>query len=124
MMRISLRNSQKPEFLYSQENKREWETRIKYEPRPVISSTIAAAVEQYALAVFSALELRDTARIDFRVDKNNIPRVIDVNPLPGFSPRYSDLPILCRLNGISYSQMMKKIFFAALSRASENRDKG
>ena len=36
------------------------------------------------------LGLRDWARIDIRLDENNIPNIIEINPLPGIFPDPAD----------------------------------
>ena len=56
------------------------------------------------------------ARIDFRLDVDGLPRIIDVNPLPGLSPEYSDLPILYRLNGGDYRTLIRSILESSLAR--------
>lgn len=109
MMKIVPRNNSNQHFLYSIENKREWENKIKYEPKESIPENIQASIKKYALEAFSALELKDIARIDFRLDENNIPKIIDINPLPGLSPVYSDLIILYRLAGKDYSDLINLI---------------
>ena len=115
MMKVVPR-SPSGDFIYSLEVKREWEDRVRYESQNKIPLKERAKVSEYAIKVFRALELRDIARVDFRVDSKGTPCVIDVNPLPGLSPRYSDLPILCRLNGITYSCLIKIILSEALKR--------
>jgi D-alanine-D-alanine ligase len=56
------------------------------------------------------------ARVDFRLDGDGIPRIIDINPLPGLSPLYSDLPILHRLSGGSYPELVRSILASAFRR--------
>ena len=116
MMRIVPVDKGNKLFLYSQENKRDWQTKIRYESKSAINKKIQKLVEEYAIKAFTALELRDIARIDFRLDKFNIPRVIDVNPLPGLSPVYSDLPIVCKLENKNYSYLVRTIILEALKR--------
>ena len=118
MMRVAEKNKSGTNFLYSQENKRNWEERIKYEPQSLIEKSIQKAIEKYSVKAFKALELRDIARIDFRLNGANVPKIIDVNPLPGLSPYYSDLPIICKLNGKNYSYLIKTILHEALKRNS------
>jgi D-alanine-D-alanine ligase len=118
MMRVAEKNKSGAHFLYSQENKRNWEERIKYEPQNSIEKSIQKAIEKYSIKAFKALELRDIARIDFRLNGANIPKIIDVNPLPGLSPYYSDLPIICKLNGKNYRYLIKTILHEALKRNS------
>jgi len=116
MMRVAAKLKSDKPFLYSQENKRDWQTKIKYEPQGSIKKSIQKAIEKYAIEAFKALELRDVARIDFRLDCNNIPKIIDINPLPGLSPYYSDLPIVCELHGKNYSYLIRTILKEALKR--------
>lgn len=115
MMRISPRTPG-DEFLYSLEEKRNYLERIRYEGPEAILPVTRQSLEASALAAFSALELRDMARIDFRLDGNGVGRIIDVNPLPGLSPIYSDLPILHRLSGGEYEELLRFILTSAFSR--------
>ncbi len=116
MMKIVPRQVQQKFFLYSLEIKRDWQKKVIYEARETISGNLQKRVEEYALMAFKALELRDIARIDFRVGRDNIPKIIDINPLPGLSPYYSDLPILCKSSGISYSELVRVILRESLLR--------
>ncbi len=116
MMKIVPRKKSREVFLYCLENKRDWRQKIKYEPEESIPGVVRDRVAAYALKAFRALELRDVARIDFRLGRDRVPRIIDVNPLPGLSPHYSDLPILCRLKGISYPELIRIVLSEALSR--------
>lgn len=116
MMRIRQRDPSQKYFIYSLENKKDWETKIVYEGQAAIPRRVREKVARYAVQAFQALELRDLARIDFRVGGNGIPGIIDINPLPGLSPRYSDLPILCRLNGGTYAGLIKILLRESLKR--------
>jgi D-alanine-D-alanine ligase len=115
MMKISPKNRE-GEFIYSIEQKRDWKKKIVYEGEEVVPGDVASKIRKYAACAFKALALRDIARIDFRVDGKGEPRVIDVNPLPGLSPAYSDLVIMCRLSGKSYGELIRGILAHALDR--------
>ncbi len=104
------------EFLYSLEEKRNYLENIRYDGPETIPPPLREQLGRLAAAAFRALELRDMARIDFRLDGDGIPRIIDVNPLPGLSPQYSDLPILHRLSGGSYRDLIGAILKGALRR--------
>ncbi|MEA4877829.1 MAG: ATP-grasp domain-containing protein [Aminobacterium sp.] len=115
MMTISPVNKTKT-FLYSLEEKRNYLERIRYNGPETISANLRQKVAKLAVEAFKALELRDIARIDFRLDESGEPRVIDINPLPGLSPAYSDLPILYRLSGGEYTHLIKMLLREAFSR--------
>lgn len=116
MMKIEPAVKEKDYFLYSIEYKREWEKKIVYRPQNTLDPKVQEAVEKYAIAAFQCLELRDMARIDFRLDNKGIPHIIDVNPLPGLSPKYSDLPILTRINGGTYTNLLERFLRTAITR--------
>ncbi len=115
MMRI-VPVEQREEFLYSLEEKRNYLERIRYEGPESIPPSLRDQVGRFALKAFQSLELRDMARVDFRLDSDGTPRIIDINPLPGLSPEYSDLPILHRLSGGEYNDLVRSILRSAFSR--------
>ncbi len=61
--------------------------------------------------------MRDGGRVDIRSDRNGIPHFLEVNPLAGLNPEISDLPILCRLAGIPYLELINRIMESAMERA-------
>lgn len=116
MMHISEKGSQEP-FVYSLEHKRDWEKRIRYRlAEEILGPDALEQLHCHALAAFQALDLRDIARIDFRFDETGVPKIIDVNPLPGLSPRYSDIMLLCGLMKRDYPSLVKEIIHVALER--------
>lgn len=116
MMKIAPRSKGEEKFLYSLEIKRQWEEKVEYFPQQTISQNTQKLLEKYAILAYQVLELKDFARVDFRLDNKNLPRIIDINPLPGLSPRYSDLPILYRLNGKTYSELIKQLLVQSFQR--------
>lgn len=115
MMRICPKQKSKS-FIYSIETKRNWQTAVEYQPQHTILKKIQNKIEASALAAFRILELRDIARIDFRLDSNTTPKIIDINPLPGLSPHYSDLPIMQTLEGKTYSELIRILLKESLKR--------
>ncbi|MBT9176510.1 MAG: D-alanine--D-alanine ligase [Firmicutes bacterium] len=67
-----------------------------------IQPELLARIEHVVLGAFNALECRDYARIDIRVDRSGTPYVIDVNTLPGLEPGYSDYPKAAQVAGLSF----------------------
>lgn len=116
MMKISQYEAVKP-FIYSIENKRDWRARIKYEcAEGTVKEKTLKSLRQYAMEAFRVLGLRDVARIDFRIDNAGIPKIIDVNPLPGLSPKYSDLMLMSSLYNKKFVDVIDKILRISLKR--------
>jgi D-alanine-D-alanine ligase len=99
--------------VYSYTNKEEWRERCRYE---LAGGEIAAACEKVALAAWNVLNCEDGGRIDLRCDSNGMPNFIEVNPLAGMNPTYSDLPMLSRMNGISYTELIQRIMHSAIQK--------
>ncbi len=96
---------------YTQLNKDEYLDRMEY--RLVQNEPLADEAARLALAVFHALECRDVARVDLRCDATGSLQFIEVNPLPGLHPIRSDLPIMARLAGLGYDELLGEIVSAA-----------
>jgi D-alanine-D-alanine ligase len=99
---------------YTALNKDEWVERISY--RLVEDQTSADEATALALAVTSTLQCRDVARVDLRADASGRLSFLEVNPLPGLHPVRSDLPIMARLAGIAYKDLLAEILEAAAVR--------
>ncbi len=98
---------------YGYVNKQDWERRVSYR---VAKDAEAQAAEKIALDAWRALRCRDGGRVDLRLDAAGVPNFIEANPLAGLNPSYSDLPILCRLNGMPYQELIAAIVESALER--------
>ncbi len=98
---------------YGYVNKQDWERRMHYR---IADDAEARASEKVALDAWRALGCRDGGRVDLRLDAAGVPNFIEVNPLAGLNPSYSDLPILCRLNGIPYQELIAGIVRSAMER--------
>lgn len=83
--------------------------------KPARSPEIAA-VEKLALDAYIALELRDTGRVDIRMDREGRPAFMEVNPLPGLNPYHSDLPMIATNEGMSYPDLIGAIIDSAFRR--------
>lgn len=73
-------------------------------------------ISQFAKKIFLSLGCRDVARIDFRVDKNGGLFFLEINPLPGLSPGFSDLTVMAEKCGISYEFLIKRILTPSIQR--------
>jgi D-alanine-D-alanine ligase len=110
IMEIVLRtNAESGSYTYT--NKAEYEKLVQYVP---VNGQLADEIGQISLNAYKILECLDGGRVDIRLDKDNRPQFIEVNPLAGLHPKHSDLPILCRFSGISYTELMARIMKSAL----------
>jgi D-alanine-D-alanine ligase len=99
--------------IYSYDNKENYAGRIDYllPEKEMIDQCF-----DISLQAWRGLGCRDGGRIDLRCDARGIPNFIEVNPLAGLNPIHSDLPILSRMSGTSYEQLIKMIVDSAISR--------
>ncbi|MBI1966584.1 MAG: D-alanine--D-alanine ligase [Gemmatimonadetes bacterium] len=76
-------------------------------PRPLYRR-----IEQTALAAYHALGCRDWCRVDIRLDADDVPNVVELNPLPGIIPdprMNSCFPKAARVAGYSYDELMQEV---------------
>lgn len=99
---------------YTALNKAEYLARTEY--RLLDGEPMARRAREVALGVYHALACRDAARVDLRCNGNGEPCFLEVNPLPGMNPVTSDLPILSRMAGLSYRDLVGSIVEAAARR--------
>ena len=62
---------------------------------------------------------RDGGRVDLRSDGRRKPQFLEINPLAGINPERSDLPIMCRLAGMEYVELIGAIIQSALARVPQ-----
>jgi D-alanine-D-alanine ligase len=88
-------------------------------PAPLEASQVDM-LNRLAAAVFRVMGCYDVARVDFRLDESdeNSPYILEVNPLPGLGPDYSDLPIEAYAAGWSYERLINTIVDLAATRFS------
>jgi len=80
-----------------------------------ISPELMQKLERAALLAFRALKINDYARIDFRIDANNEPYVLEVNPNP-YLEKESELGMAANERGWSYTELIGRIVEAAAER--------
>ena len=101
---------------YGYENKEYWHDKVLIKPADRTSAKRAGAV---ALAAWRVLRCRDGGRVDIRNDAAGNPNFIEVNPLAGLRPDYSDLCFIANFKGIGYRPLIGKIMDAFLKRHPE-----
>lgn len=75
-----------------------------------------ARVKEMALRTHHAIGCFDISRTDIRLGKDNVPYVLEINPLPGLNPRDSNFPIMAYAAGMKYDDLIEAIVLSASER--------
>jgi D-alanine-D-alanine ligase len=81
----------------------------------MLGSDLEARLEELALRVFQALDCRDFARCDFRLDEGGGPVFLEVNPMPTFAVD-GTFAILAELEGRSLDDLLSEVLALGLRR--------
>lgn len=93
--------------------------RLEYICPARIPQDLKKKLTDLALRTYRAVECRDFGRVDFRVDAEGNPYVLEINPLPSLSTE--DVFMLLAKNiGITYEEMIAKILNSAIKRCNLN----
>lgn len=98
---------------YGLVNKEDWHDRLDIVGAPPADAKAAGDV---ALAAWRCLRCRDGGRIDIRCDAGGKPHFIEVNPLAGLRPEYSDMCFIAAREGLSYQDLIGRIMASFLRR--------
>lgn len=82
---------------------------------PIVSNTLRQRVEEVALKTYRVFDCRDYARVDLRIDENEQPFVVDVNPNPDicFDGGFAGA---CGMAGYTYGAAISNIVSMAVTR--------
>jgi D-alanine-D-alanine ligase len=120
-MEIKFKKTDNSRPVYDYAVKQEWEEYVYYECPAKLTEAEQRAMEKIARATFSALDCRDVARVDLRMAPDGRIYVLEVNPLPGLTPGYSDLVLIAQAVGMEYDQLIGEIMIGGLRRMREKR---
>ena len=86
-----------------------------------ISDSQYRNIEAITLEICNILDIKDFARIDFRLNSKGRLYFLEINPLPGMdfdleSKDFSFFPYMAFKSGYSYDQLIKKILESAKHR--------
>ena len=82
-----------------------------------IPAAAATRIQQIALRAHRALGCADVSRTDIRLRADGTPFVLEVNPLPGFSPLDSSFPFMAQAAGMTHPQLIQRIVDLAMARS-------
>ncbi len=81
-----------------------------------LGQEIETQVKETALRTHRALGCTDISRTDIRLSHDNIPYVLEINPLPGLNPAESNFPIMAYTAGMKYEDLIEAILMSASER--------
>ena len=104
--------------VYTSRIKVEWAHEFHYLCPAPLSLAQVEELNWLTAAVFRVTGCLDVARVDFRLDQNDHdkPYILEVNPLPGLNPGYSDLCIEAEVAGWKYDELVNRILDEAIRR--------
>ncbi len=109
--------------IYGYDLKQNWDGQLAYHCPARMDEKLSRACRLVAAQACRALGCRDVARVDLRLDEQGTPWVIEVNPLPGLTPSYSDMVMIAEAAGMSYRDLVGRVLEGAVVRLSARRKK-
>jgi D-alanine-D-alanine ligase len=95
-------------------------TRIRYVESKAPTEAIHRMID-VALLMFRRLGCRDYARFDFRADAAGVPKLLEVNPNPGWCWD-GKMNLMAAMAGWSYAELLRRILDAAQERVLLERE--
>ena len=80
-----------------------------------IPDALAKQMRELALRTYQTVECRDFGRVDFRVDRQGRPTVLEINPLPSLSTE-DVFHFVAKTRGMTHYQIINRILDTALVR--------
>lgn len=84
-----------------------------------IDTKLKEKIENTSKEVYKLLDVRDCARIDYRLDKDGKLFFLEINTLPGINPSIDEIsyfPLAARTAGLSYKDLIGEILNLACER--------
>lgn len=110
------KNTDRDYRIYSFGVKQNYQEFVDYECPAKLPPALEADMVRMARRAYEVLGCQDFARVDFRLSEDGKLYFIEINPLPGLAPGYSDYPMLAGFSGVSYQELVLAVFYAGLSR--------
>ena len=88
--------------------------------RANLPEEIEKKLKKLAVKIYKIFDIKDYGRVDFRLNKDNKPYVIEVTANPGLS-KVSSTPESAEWSNISYKKLINNIFESALKRYKVNK---
>ena len=91
------------------------EKSVEYLCPAKIPASFAKKLQEIAVAAYKSVDCRDLGRVDFRVDKDGNPYVLEINPLPNLSEE-EVFGMFPKVIGSTYAKVLNQVVEFALER--------
>ncbi len=84
-----------------------------------VNEELDLQIKDTVLRAYKTMRCKDWSRIDVRLDAENTPNIIEINPIPGILPNPEDnscFPKAARTVGLDYNDMVNKVLYVAAKR--------
>lgn len=102
--------------VYSYGVKKDYQNCVDYQCPADLTPQQEADMVKAARKVYDLLGCRDFGRADFRMSPDGRIWFIEINPLPGLAPGYSDYPMLAGFCGTDYDELVLSVLKAGAQR--------
>lgn len=87
----------------------------RYVVNPTLTEEATRRVRDAAIQAHNVLGCKDVSRVDFILDSDNVPQVLEINTIPGFTS-HSLVPMAARAAGIEMPELCDRIVRMAMER--------
>jgi D-alanine-D-alanine ligase len=101
--------------VYGTAQKNTLEHLYRYHCPASLDDALASEVRRLTLQTFRVTGCRDYARVDFRLQDDGKLFILEINGLPGITPR-SDLTLMARVQGWTHGDLVRSVLNAGLKR--------
>ena len=115
-MEIGYKRRERENRIYSYHVKKDYQRYVDYTCPARLDAQTAEKMKKTAVKIHLALGCRDFSRVDFRLSDDGELYFIEINPLPGLAPGYSDYPMLAEFCGMDYRSLVISVLNSALKR--------
>ncbi len=81
-----------------------------------VSQELHDTLQSLAMKAHNAIRAQDVSRVDFRLDSQGNPVLLEINTLPGLNPAISDICIMSDAENLPYKDLILEILYLAASR--------
>jgi len=81
-----------------------------------LPQAVVDQLQAEALQAHTVLECRDLSRVDFILDSESVPQILEINTIPGFTS-HSLLPMAAAKVGVGFGELVDRLAMMALERS-------